>query len=132
MIESLATIEQKAAGFDLADYLIERQREINQSNELIDSYNAKLEKVLMDKSLNLQFNVKVERQKSELIVNRKLSESEFERVVSEAEAAYNENPDVKIEVFPKLDFTKDSCNGCGKAFSKKDVEMNKKVEQIYR
>jgi hypothetical protein len=38
-IETNATIEQKAEGFDIADYLIEQQRGINEYNEYIDADN---------------------------------------------------------------------------------------------
>jgi hypothetical protein len=42
LIESRATAAQKAEGFDLADYLINEQAGINQFNNFVDSYNAKL------------------------------------------------------------------------------------------
>ncbi len=48
LIEKHATDQEKADGFDLADYLINQQAEINELNEITDSYNAKLEMVLND------------------------------------------------------------------------------------
>jgi hypothetical protein len=39
LIETNATIEQKTEGFDIADYLIEQQRGINEYNEYIDAHN---------------------------------------------------------------------------------------------
>ncbi len=48
LIENHATDEQKESGYDLADYLIEQQKEINQTNDFVDRYNAKLKVVLND------------------------------------------------------------------------------------
>jgi hypothetical protein len=48
LLETHATDQEKADGFDLADYLINQQAEINELNEITDSYNAKLEMVLND------------------------------------------------------------------------------------
>ena len=39
-IENTATIAQKTAGYDLADLLIDQQREINKYNILVSEYNA--------------------------------------------------------------------------------------------
>jgi hypothetical protein len=41
LIETRATIEQKAEGYDLADYLIQQQREINAYNQSVDAYNLR-------------------------------------------------------------------------------------------
>jgi hypothetical protein len=43
LIETRATDEQKAEGFDVADYLIQQQREINDYNEVVDAHNSKIE-----------------------------------------------------------------------------------------
>jgi hypothetical protein len=50
---------------------------------------------------------------------------------SEIDAAYNDNPDIEMKVYPQPDFAKDSCDICGKRFSEKDVEMNRNFEEIY-
>ncbi len=64
LIENNATDKQKANGYDIADYLIEQQNKINQSNEIIDSYNAKLETVLNDESLLNDFYTILDEQKA--------------------------------------------------------------------
>lgn len=46
LLETHATDEQKANGFDLADYLIEEQTRINAHNEFADSHNAQVEEAL--------------------------------------------------------------------------------------
>ncbi len=51
LIENRATDEQKANGYDLPDYLIGEQNEINEINEFIDRFNAKLDMVLSDEKL---------------------------------------------------------------------------------
>jgi hypothetical protein len=79
LIENHATDEQKANGYDLADYLINQQIEINQFNNFVDSYNAKLETVLNDESLLTDFETILDEQKSILIINGGLSEGEAER-----------------------------------------------------
>ncbi len=43
LIENRATDEEKANGYDLADYLINESLVINKHNEFVDSHNAKLE-----------------------------------------------------------------------------------------
>jgi hypothetical protein len=43
LIENRATDEEKAAGYDLADYLINESLVINKHNEFVDAHNAKLE-----------------------------------------------------------------------------------------
>lgn len=55
LIENHATIEQKADGYDLTDYLINQQKEVNELNETHGSYNTKLEIVLNDESLKRDF-----------------------------------------------------------------------------
>jgi hypothetical protein len=43
LIETKASDEQKVEGFDLADYLINQQREINAYNEDVNAHNSKIE-----------------------------------------------------------------------------------------
>jgi hypothetical protein len=83
LIESHATIEQKANGYDLADYLINQQAEINQTNDFIDRYNAKLATVL---SGDLKWDVEtiLDEQKAIAIYNG-LSEAEAERICTQPE-----------------------------------------------
>ncbi len=77
LIESHATDEQKTNGYDLADYLINQQTEINQHNSFVDSYNSKLEMVLSDESLKRDFEMILEEQKAIAVYNG-LSETEAE------------------------------------------------------
>ncbi|MEJ7860732.1 MAG: DUF6371 domain-containing protein [Pyrinomonadaceae bacterium] len=70
LIESHATSEQKANGYDLADYLINQQKEINQTN-------SKLETVLNDESLRSDFEMILDEQKAVAVYNG-LSENEAE------------------------------------------------------
>jgi hypothetical protein len=78
LIESHATAEQKVNGYDLADYLINQQKEINQTN-------SKLETVLNDESLRSDFETILDEQKSVLIINGGLSELEAERICRQPE-----------------------------------------------
>ncbi len=84
LIENHATDEQKANGYDLADYLINQQTEINELNEFTDSYNAKLEMVLNDKSLLTDFETILDEQKAIAIYNG-LTELETERICAQPE-----------------------------------------------
>jgi hypothetical protein len=77
LIENQATAEQKANGFDLADYLLSQQTEINQYNSFVDSYNVKLEAVLNDESLLTDFETILNEQKAVAVYNG-LSELEAE------------------------------------------------------
>lgn len=61
-IETLTSAEEKINGFDLADYIHREQSEINRFNNLADSYNAKLKRVLCDESAREQFETIVEEQ----------------------------------------------------------------------
>jgi predicted RNA-binding Zn-ribbon protein involved in translation (DUF1610 family) len=85
LIESHATIEQKANGYDLADYLISQQAEINAHNERADIYNFKLEKVLNDESLLTDFETILDERKSILVIDGGLSETEAERICRQPE-----------------------------------------------
>jgi hypothetical protein len=42
-VETEATDEQKAEGFDLADYLIQQQRELNEYNSKVDAHNLEVD-----------------------------------------------------------------------------------------
>jgi hypothetical protein len=84
LIENHATDEQKTNGYDLADYLINQQRQINQFNNFVDSYNSKLKMVLNDESLRSDFNLILEEQKAVAIYNG-LSELETERICTQPE-----------------------------------------------
>jgi hypothetical protein len=84
LIETHATGDQKANGYDLADYLINQQTEINAHNERADIYNFKLEKVLNDKSLLAVFNLILDEQKAIAIYNGS-SEAEAEKLCTQAD-----------------------------------------------
>jgi hypothetical protein len=85
LIENRATIEQKANGYDLADFLISQQIEINQTNDFIDRYNAKLETVLNDEKLKRDFETILDERKSILVIDGGLSETEAERICRQPE-----------------------------------------------
>jgi hypothetical protein len=72
LIENFATDQQKQNQYDLADYLINQQKEINQTN-------SKLEAVFNDQSLFADFNLILNEQKAIAIYNG-LSETEAERI----------------------------------------------------
>lgn len=85
LIENHATDEQKANGYDLADYLIQQQNEINEFNIYADRYNLALSQVLNNEELRKELDVVIDEQKSILIVDGGLSETEAEsRVCDEA------------------------------------------------
>lgn len=79
LIENFASSEQKQNQYDLADYLINQQIEINQFNNFVDRYNAKLEIILSDERLKRDFETILDEQKSISIINGGLSETEAER-----------------------------------------------------
>jgi hypothetical protein len=78
LIEKHATAEQKANGFDLADYLIEQQTEINKTN-------AKIEMVLNDESLFADFETILAEQKAIILYDGEQSEIEAERICTRPE-----------------------------------------------
>ncbi len=82
IIESQATAEQKANGYDLADYLINQQKEIIESNEFVDSYNSKLETVLSDEKLQSDFQTIIDEQLSILMIDGNLSRIEAETITN--------------------------------------------------
>jgi hypothetical protein len=85
VVDNHATAEQKANGYDLADYLIAQQDEINEFNELTDSYNSKVALVLNDESLFADFNSILNEQKAVLLSYGDLSETEVERISTQPE-----------------------------------------------
>ncbi len=84
LLETHATDQQKASGFDLADYLIDEQTRINEYNRFADDYNQKVEKVLHDENLFREFNHALDAQKANLILYSGLSEPEAERRISDS------------------------------------------------
>jgi hypothetical protein len=84
LIENFATSEQKQNQYDLADYLIEQQREINELNEFYDAYNSKVELILNDESLWSGFKLFLEEQKAIAIYNG-ATEAEAERICTRPE-----------------------------------------------
>ncbi len=88
LIENFATDQQKQNQYDLADYLINQQDEINEINELTDSYNSKLETVLSDESLKRDFETILDEQKAIAVYNG-LSELEAETLCAQPENVRN-------------------------------------------
>ncbi len=84
LIENHAAAEQKANGYDLADYLIEQQKEINQTNDFIDVFNTKLETVFNDESLLADFKTILDEQLAIAIYNG-LSDAEADAIVTRPE-----------------------------------------------
>ncbi len=84
LIENHATDEQKANGYDLADYLINQQDEINELNEVYDAYNSKVDLVLNDETLFNGFKLFLDEQKAIAVYNG-LSELEAETVCTQPE-----------------------------------------------
>ncbi len=83
LIELHATVLQKANGYDLADYLINQQNETNAFNKFADDYNARLEMVLRDEDLTVQFNSILDEQKSVMMIDGNLSEMEAENLLAD-------------------------------------------------
>ena len=89
LIEMTGTDAEKGKGFDLADYLISQQNEINRTNDFIDSYNAKLESILNDETSMQDFETILDEQKAVAIVGGGLSEAEAERFFTKTENVRN-------------------------------------------
>ncbi len=85
LIENFATDEQKTNQYDLADYLIEQQNEINEINEFTNSYNSKLEMVLNDEKLKRNFETILDEQKAVFMIDGNLSEIEAGTQITKAE-----------------------------------------------
>jgi hypothetical protein len=84
LVEDFATDEQRDGGYDLADYLINQQSEINELNEVYDAYNSRVDLVLNDETLFNEFNLILDEQKAISIYNGE-SESEAERICTRSE-----------------------------------------------
>jgi hypothetical protein len=82
LIENFATDEQKRNQYDLADYFIEQQREINQINEFIDSYNSRYEST--DEAKYADFETILDERISIVEIGGNLSRIEAETVVANA------------------------------------------------
>lgn len=82
LIENHATDEQKAAGYDLVDYLINQQREINEYNENSDAYNARLDAVLKNEDLKASFNLILDEQKAVMMIDGGLSDEKSEYLIT--------------------------------------------------
>ena len=89
LIEQLATPEQKREGFDIADLLINQQREINRTNEFIDSCNSKLDRIQTDPELNYQFSLIIDERTAILMESSNLSEEEAERICTQPESVWS-------------------------------------------
>ncbi len=89
LTERRGTDVEKGKGFDLADYLTAEQKEINQYNNFVDSYNAKLETVLNNESLFNDFNLILDEQKARSIYNGGLSDTEAERICTQPQNLRN-------------------------------------------
>ncbi|MDQ3636207.1 MAG: DUF6371 domain-containing protein [Acidobacteriota bacterium] len=82
LINTNASDKERINGFDLADYLISEQTEINKQNKFIASVNEKLEIVKNDAELFEQFNTILDEQKAVLIIDGQTPELEAERIIS--------------------------------------------------
>jgi hypothetical protein len=82
LIENQATDEQKRNQYDLADYFIEQQREINRINRFIDSYNSKYEST--DEANYADFETILDERISIIEFDSNLSRREAEKVVAGA------------------------------------------------
>ena len=77
-LEKLLTDEQKAKGYDIADFLIEqRQREVLDR----EHYNAKVDAIKADENLAKEFEFLIEERIAIMIFDGGLSESEAERLI---------------------------------------------------
>lgn len=85
LIERTATETEKQNDFDLADYLIKEQRELNNFNWLVDLYNSTLDKVLNDAELKREVETILDEQKAIAEIDGNLSEVEAERLICEAD-----------------------------------------------
>ena len=83
LIENHATEQQKANGYDLADYLIEEQTSINRHNRVVDKYNSALEKVLSDENSFREFNRLLDERQAHLMLYGGLAKDEATEKVSD-------------------------------------------------
>ncbi|MFN2391162.1 MAG: DUF6371 domain-containing protein [Pyrinomonadaceae bacterium] len=83
LIETQSTAEQKANGYDLADYLINQQTEINAHNEFADQYNFAVEKIQADANLMREFETILDERISIVEIDGNLSRKEAERICTQ-------------------------------------------------
>ena len=81
LIEMHGTDSEKENGFDLADYLIQEQKNINQYNSFVDEYNAKINLILSDENSIRNFQTIFEERKSIMMIDGELSEDEAEKLM---------------------------------------------------
>ncbi len=80
LIENFATDQQKRNQYDLADYLINQQTEINEINEFIDSYNFAVDKTQACAVLPHELKTILEETISIIEINGNLSRIEAETI----------------------------------------------------
>jgi hypothetical protein len=85
LIENFATDRQKQNQYDLADYLIEQQKEINQTNEFIDRYNFAVDKTQACAALPQKLRTILEERISIIEIDGNLSRIEAERTAAAPE-----------------------------------------------
>lgn len=85
LIETHASDQEKREGYDLADYLINEQIQVNEHNAFAARYNFALENVLKNKILFDQFNRAFDTQKANLMLYGGLSARDAELDVSRVE-----------------------------------------------
>lgn len=89
LIELNALNAEKSNGFDLADYLIDEQRNVNKHNDFAKFYNEKIKQIQTSESSEKQFETILEEQKSILMIDGELPESEAENHITQAENVRN-------------------------------------------
>ena len=83
LIENHAQEYGKPKGYDLADYLIEKQTEINAHNRFVDKYNASVEKVLRNENLFHRFNRLLDERQAHLMLYGGMNKDEAEKRISD-------------------------------------------------
>ena len=86
LIENFATDEQKRNQYDLADYLINQQTEINEVNEFIDRYNFAVDKTQACAALPRKLRTILEERISIIEIDGNLSRIEAERAATAPES----------------------------------------------
>jgi hypothetical protein len=81
VVENRATAEQKANGYDLADYLIEEQKQIIEFNTFADKYNLAVDSILQNEALLREFDRAINSEIEGLIQVDKLTRAEAESKV---------------------------------------------------
>jgi hypothetical protein len=85
LLEDNLTAEQKKEGYDLADFLIAEQKEINSFNLYVDHYNSMVQTVLNDAGLIQELNTILDEKKALLTVDGTNSEEQAETIVTNPE-----------------------------------------------